>query len=1046
MNRPKRTVAFAALSVAAALLTAAAPAVASASSTPTGGQSLTSKTVDTTAAADTTKAAATVIDPTKTQRYLVQLKDAPVATYDGDIKGLAATKPAKGKRLKATSTTAKAYRSHLNSQHSTVLKKVGVTSKQTGATLTTAFNGFIATLTPAQADQMRATSGVTAIYADRQVKAETWHTPEFLGLSGQDGAWQKQFGGTAKAGAGVIIGDLDTGFWPESKSFDALPEPRPDATAIAAKWKGVCDVGTDNPVTCNNKVIGARWYDGDGSAELSGTEFHSPRDRNGHGTHTASTAAGDYGVPASIGDQDLGTISGMAPAARIAVYKVLYDNGAGEAFGSQLDIVNAIDDAVADGVDVINYSVGDDDEAINPVDLAFFNAAAAGVFISASAGNAGPDASTVDNSTPWVTTVAASTQDREFQRTLTLGDGTELEGIGMGSTAVASAPLVDSEAVALDPDDTYSAGLCDTGSLDPAKVKGTIVFCLRGVIDRVAKSKTVLDAGGVGMVLYNDVTNSLNADLHSVPTVHIDDVQAPKVAAYIAKGDAAASISASKLAAVDAPQIAGFSSTGPSILNNSDLLKPDISAPGVDIAASTSPAQAGASFALMSGTSMAAPHVSGIAALIVAKHPDWSPAEVRSAMMTTAQDTTVAGKEIQVGTEDATPFNYGAGEVHPATAFDPGLVFDSNSTDWVQYLCGIYPDGISYFGGYVDLDCATTGTLATNQLNYPSIAMGQMVGTQTVTRTVTNVGTKASHYVSEVKAPAGYTVKVTPAAITINPGKTASFKVQVTNVSAAFNTWSDGKLTWEDQNGHVVGMPLVLKNSGLIAPDSITGTTTTGTAPIQAQVGYKGTLKSDIYGLTAGTSTQSTLTGQRPPWDWSNLNNLPSPLPASLGVQKIHVPAGSVQPQVYITSDLLSCAGSDGEDDAPPCVEYSVDIYGTDGAFVNDTVAGKKGAKLDLPDGEADYTVVIEQEYMNHVDNPTQASVTYTTTLYTPGATGSSTGKLTIDPKNRTVVAGATANLTVRWSGLTAGTRYIGVLNIGNGKDVLKTVPITVTP
>jgi hypothetical protein len=642
--------------------------------------------------------------------------------------------------------------------------------------------------------------------------------------------------------------------------------------------------------------------------------------------------------------------------------------------------------------------------------------------------------------------VAASTQDREFQRTLTLGDGTEISGIGMGATAVSSAPLVDAAAVAQNPDDTYSAGLCDTGSLDPDQVKGTIVFCLRGVIDRVAKSKTVLDAGGVGMVLYNDVTNSLNADLHSVPTVHIDDVQAPKVAAYIAKGDATASISASKLAAVDGPQIAGFSSAGPSILNNSDLLKPDISAPGVDIAAATSPAQAGASFALMSGTSMAAPHVSGIAALIRAKHPEWSPAEIRSALMTTALDTTEAGKQLQVGSEDATPFAYGAGEVHPAPAFDPGLVFDSSSTDWLQYLCGIYPDGITYFGGHVDLDCATIGTLATNQLNYPSIAMGRMVGTQTVTRTVTNVGTKASHYVSEVKAPAGYTVKVTPAAMNINPGKTASFKVQVTNVSGAFSTWADGKLTWEDQNGHSVGLPLVVNNSGVVAPDDITGTTTTGTAPIQVQVGYQGTLQSDLYGLTAGTSTRTTLTGQRPAWDWSNLGNLPSPLPASLGVQKIHIPAGTVQPQVFITSDLLSCAGSDGEDDAPACVEYSADVYGADGKAVTTGVAGKTGARMDLPDGEADYTVVIEQEYLNQVDNPKEAKVTYTSTLYTPGATGTSTGKLTIDPKNRTVVQGATANLTVRWSGLTAGQRYIGVLNIGNGKSVLKTVPITITP
>ncbi|MBT0772865.1 S8 family serine peptidase [Kineosporia sp. J2-2] len=1039
-----RTAVLAVVTVATALVTATAPAVAA---TPPGTGSGAGST-DTTARAATEDTAPEdagqtldkVTTPaTGTQRYLVQLDDAPVATYDGDVDGLAATKPAAGKRLSTGTAKVKAYREHLAGERSAVLKRAGVSSKATGAQLSTVFNGFVATLTPEQFTRVRATDGVAALYADRRVVADTWHSPEYLGLAGDDGVWQQQFGGAGDAGEGIIIGDLDSGFWPESPSLAAMPEPRPDAETIAKKWKGTCDAGQTGQITCNNKVIGARWYNDDGVAEAFPDEYFSPRDRNGHGTHTASTAAGLNGVAAIVGDQNLGTISGMAPGARLAVYKVLYDNGAGSASGSSIDIVNAIDDAVSDGVDVINYSIGDGTDRIGAVDLAFFNAAAAGVFVSASAGNEGPDDSTVDNSMPWVTTVAASTTDREFQRRLTLGDGTVIDGIGMGSASVASAPLVDSAAVAADPDDVSSAQLCDTGSLDPAKVKGSIVFCLRGVIDRVAKSRTVADAGGVGMVLYNDVTNSLNADVHSVPTVHIDDRQAPVVAAYIAKGDATAEISASRTAEVDSPSIAGFSSSGPSGVNETDLLKPDISAPGVDVVAATSPARGGEDFALMSGTSMAAPHIAGIAALVRAQHPDWSPAQVRSAMMTTAGDTTRAGKPIQVGDADATPFNYGSGEVRPGSALDPGLVFDSTSADWLRYLCGIAPS--------VSTLCDSTDTLDVNQLNYPSISMGHMVGTQTVTRTVTNVGSRTAHYVSQVSAPQGYTVKVTPAAININPGKTATFKVTVTNVSGAYGTWADGRLTWKDQDGHAVGLPLLVHNTGLVTPDAVVGTGTKGSQVVQVQAGYKGALTAGVYGLTSGTSSTTTLIGRQPSWDWGSLDNLPSPLPASLGVQQVHIPAGSVNPQVFVAVGMTTCTGNGGGDDEdpPPCVDYTIDAYGPDGKAIITAVGSKNGATLDLPDGEGDYTVVIQQEFFENTPAG-QDFATYTTTVYTPGAAGTSTGKLTVDPKNRTVVQGATANLTVRWSGLSTGSRYVGLLRIGDGRGTTKELPITVVP
>ncbi|MEO3744080.1 S8 family peptidase [Plantactinospora sp. B5E13] len=970
-------------------------------------------------------------------RYLVQLDEEPLATYPGGLPGLPGTRAAEGGRLNRGSGDARAYQEHLRQRRDAVLTGVGVPADQVKGTFDTAFNGFAARLSPAQVVRLRATPGVRAVYEDVQVHTHASYTPDYLGLTGGTGVWERQFGDARHAGEGMIIGVIDSGFWPESASFAPLPTPRPDQAVIDAKWKGTCDVGIEAPITCNNKVIGARWYAG--LADAFPDEYSSPRDRNGHGTHTASTAAGNHGVPASVAGQSLGEISGVAPAARLAIYKALYDTGAGSATGSSTDIVQAIDDAVADGVDVINYSIGDDNERYTAIEQAFFNAAAAGVFVAAAGGNAGPEASTIDNSVPWVTTVAASTIDRQHSRTLTLGNGRQVTGVGIGAAAAGPAPLVSGRASALHPDNPGDAELCVDGALDPAKVRGAIVFCLRGVVDRVAKSAAVAKAGGIGMVLYNDGVNSLDADTHSVPTVHILDTDAPPVAAYIAQGGATATISAGHLTTVEAPQVAGFSSAGPSLFNRSDLLKPDISAPGMAVAAAFSPATGGQDFALESGTSMAAPHIAGLAALLRAKHPTWSPSAIRSAMMTTAVDTTDRGNRIKLGDAPATPFNYGAGEVQPGDVFDPGLVYDSTEQDWRKYLCGLAAKG-----EFVPTDgCDTTGAIATNQLNYPSISMGNMVGTQTVTRTVTNVSDRAGTYTSDVRAPAGYAVKVTPATLHVPAGRTATFEVEITNRSGAFGTWADGALTWRDKSGHQVRIPLVVHNTGLITPDQITGTGTAGSFPMTAQVGYRGTLAAQVIGLTDGTATTTTLHGDAPIWDSRSPENLPVPLPASIHRSTVHVPAGTVNPQIMVTGQAPGCTEIDwGADPLPPCADYIVDVYDHTNTVVATRYGSRDGAIVALP-GVGDYTLVVEQLYTLNMPAG-QEDNTYTVTTLLPGQPGSSDGRLTIDPKKRTVMAGATANLTLRWAGLTPGRLYVGALVVGDGKDTLKTLPITV--
>jgi hypothetical protein len=274
----------------------------------------------------------------------------------------------------------------------------------------------------------------------------------------------------------------------------------------------------------------------------------------------------------------------MAPAARLSIYKTCWAGGCGT-----FDSVNAIEDAVADGVDVLNYSIsGSLTSVLDPVEVAFFNAAAAGVFVAASAGNSGPGASTVAHNSPWLTTVAASTHDRNFAKSVTLGNGTTHTGVGTGP-AVPSVPLIDSAVAGLAGSDPAQAELCFIGTLDPVKVTGKIVLCARGVNARTDKSKAVRDAGGVGMVLYNPTNNSLNADFHFVPTVHVQSAAGLAIKAYAATAGATASLSVGTATPGRAPNIAAFSSAGPALSGSGDLLKPDITAPGVDVIAAVSP-------------------------------------------------------------------------------------------------------------------------------------------------------------------------------------------------------------------------------------------------------------------------------------------------------------------------------------------------------------------------------------------------------------------------------------------------------------------------
>ena len=295
--------------------------------------------------------------------YVVQMAEDPIVAYEGGEPGLAGTKPQGGQHVNPNSAAVRRYADFLDDRHAAVLAAAGAPADARFYDYRFSFNGFAAVLTPVQAARLASQPGVLAVSVDERREPLTDNTPAELGLSGPGGFWE-----TAGTGEDVVIGVIDTGIWPEHPSFsdqaDFAYRPGRSGDPLRvygpppADWNGVCQRGEQwSRDACNNKLIGARYFiEGLTHQGVDPDDYMSARDRDGHGTHTASTAGGNQGVDPSIFGRDLGvgTISGMAPRARIAAYKGCF----GEAGCVVSDLVAAIDTAVADGVDVINYSIG----------------------------------------------------------------------------------------------------------------------------------------------------------------------------------------------------------------------------------------------------------------------------------------------------------------------------------------------------------------------------------------------------------------------------------------------------------------------------------------------------------------------------------------------------------------------------------------------------------------------------------------------------------------------------------------------------------------
>ena len=807
--------------------------------------------------------------------YLVLLRAQPLATYDGHIDGLAATAPPAGKRFRADSPAVQAYSQFLASRQARLIALLD--GPEVLYSYTTAVDGFAAVLTSDQVKLAQSAPGVLTVErSSTQRLAEVGASP-----SSYDAGRVAQSGNPHPApqlGRGVVVGVIDSGIWPENPSFAAVPADRRTLRRTYPGFSGTCAHGERwGRGLCNAKVIAAQYFvTGFGRDNLAVADFASPRDGSGHGSHNAASAAGNAGVDVKIGGQDFGRISGAAPGAALSIYKACWtapdpsDDGCTTA-----DTVEAIDRAVSDGVDVISYSIAPPDASTpaTSVDQAFHNAADAGVFVAASAGDDGPAMLTVAYPSPWVTTVAATTH-QPFQGVVVLGDGSRYVGSMVSDRVINQARLVDSADVPTSGASARQAALCYPAALDAADVDGAIVVCQRGGIPRVSKSSSVKRAGGIAMVLSNTAPGTTDDDVHSVPTVQLTRRDGQAVRAYIAT-HLAPTATLEPVDHVDtSPRVALFSSRGPALSDGANVLKPDLAAPGVGIVSAVAPpSNAGRLWDVASGTSMAAPQVAGLAADIVAAHPGWSPAAVKSALMTTA---TPLGAR-------SSPLAAGAGEIDPRRAVDPGLVYEGTQSRWRR--------------------------------NLASVSIGHLVATRTLTRRVTNVSAHPETYTASVEGLPGVEVSVVPSALTVASGQSRRFSITFTARRAArYEQFVGGTMTWVGSRGHRVASPLAVRASYVEAPTEVGSSGRDGVATIRARAGVTGTLSTTLVGLVAARPTPLTLSSATFDPDnpaqsqsaWSRTYDVPSHTAAlRLAVSSVE---GDVDLYVYRDGRLVSSA------------------------------------------------------------------------------------------------------------------------------------------
>ncbi|CAN4079752.1 unnamed protein product [Withania somnifera] len=665
--------------------------------------------------------------------------------------------------------------------------------------------------------------GILSVFPELKYQLHTTRTPFFLGLDERPDLFQ------SPAISNVVVGVLDTGVWPERKSFDDT-----GFEIVPHSWKGQCESATNfSSSKCNRKLIGARYfykgYENDFGPIDWSKESKSPRDTQGHGTHTASTIAGSVVQGASLFGYASGTARGMANRARVAVYKVCWYGGC-----SGSDILAGMDKAIDDNVDVLSLSLGGGswDYYIDNVAIGAFAAMENGILVSCSAGNGGPYSPSLTNVAPWITTVGAGTIDRDFPAYVSLGNGKSYYGVSLSADKLPNKmlPLVYAGKVS----NVTNGNYCVKGTLIREKVKGKIVVCDRGITARAEKGYVVKTAGGAGMVLANTAVEGefLLADAHLLPATAVGQNAGDAIKKYLNSDPnptATIIFEGTKVGIEPSPVVAWFSSRGPNPITT-EILKPDIIAPGVNILAGWTGAAGPTelpedhrrvAFNIISGTSMSCPHVSGLAALLKGLNRRWSPAAIRSALMTTAYTTYKDGGALLDGGtgKPSTPFAHGAGHVDPVSAVDPGLVYDLNPDDYLDFLCALQytPSQINTLTKR-SFTCDSSKTYSVTNLNYPSFAVtfpaesSARTGSNTIkySRTLTNVGPAGTYKVTVTSPNNSVKIIVKPETLSFSgPYEKKSYTVSFTASSMSSTTSVFGRIEWSDGK-HVVTSPVAI--------------------------------------------------------------------------------------------------------------------------------------------------------------------------------------------------------------------------------------------
>lgn len=653
-------------------------------------------------------------------------------------------------------------------------------------------NGFVAMLTEEEVEALSKRDEFLHAQPSKTYQLATTYSPKFLGLEAEHRHFWEE---TAEYGKGVIIGVIDTGIMPLHPSFNDEDMPPPPK-----KWKGRCEF--DSKDLCNNKIIGARSF----NHRVGCT---TPMDTHGHGTHVAGTVAGRFVKGASVLGSANGTAAGIAPDGHLAIYNVCDESGS----CPDVDILAGIEAAIEDGVDVLSISLAIPCEDLplynDMISIASFKAVTEkGIVVSASAGNSGPEKSTVQNTSPWIITVGASTLDRRVRAVVKLGNGLELEG--QGAYQPETEPCMRSLVYPVSENDENSTNCLNLEALRNIGVEGKIVVCdglepeeSRGLLKSgtVKQTENVKQSGGSSMIRKGrkkeglDTKMSIDALLMStmkfpVSIINYEDGQT-LVNKYIKK------VGSNSKAKIDflgteiggsnnppAPAVTSFSARGPSKVTPG-FIKPDIIGPGLNIlAASHSDHQ----YVMMSGTSMSCPHISGVAALLKSAHPHWSPAMIKSAIITTANVKNSFGKKItdQYDKSVSSFHAIGSGHVNPVKANNPGLVYDTQHTkqDYVAYLCGLGYSGkqVSLFVGEKSSCSNESKTIHGVDLNYPSMIVDLTSSNKyrrRFSRIVTNVG-PPQNYTVNVSPPHDVTVAVHPKTLTFKSvGHRRKFTVDV---------------------------------------------------------------------------------------------------------------------------------------------------------------------------------------------------------------------------------------------------------------------------